>query len=129
MNKKSVKIIIICAAIAAVIAACAVFGVKIKNDINGSEKGTPTEYTLVIESKDYQYEVSKMLADNGIVVDDSIWSAWMDKHYPDFTYINGEYYMKSNMSYEEIGTVVGISTKNVSVRLFRIKEQLKQMQD
>ncbi|UKI23951.1 MAG: endolytic transglycosylase MltG [Anaerotruncus sp.] len=103
MNKKiGKKIIIICAAIAAVIAACAVFGVKIKNDINGSEKGTPTEYTLVIESKDYQYEVSKMLADNGIVVDDSIWSAWMDKHYPDFTYINGEYYMKSNMSYEEI---------------------------
>ena len=30
-----------------------------------------------------------------------------------------------NMSYEEIGQVVGISTKNVSVRLFRIKEQLK----
>lgn len=55
MNKKSVKIIIICAAIAAVIAACAVFGVKIKNDINGSEKGTPTEYTHCVESKDYQY--------------------------------------------------------------------------
>lgn len=32
-----------------------------------------------------------------------------------------------NMSYEEIGQVVGISTKNVSVRLFRIKEQLKSM--
>ena len=32
-----------------------------------------------------------------------------------------------NMSYEEIGEVVGISTKNVSVRLFRIKEQLKKM--
>lgn len=32
-----------------------------------------------------------------------------------------------NMSYEEIGQVVGISTKNVSVRLFRIKEQLKNM--
>ncbi|MBR3471243.1 MAG: sigma-70 family RNA polymerase sigma factor [Prevotella sp.] len=32
-----------------------------------------------------------------------------------------------NMSYEEIGQVVGISTKNVSVRLFRIKEQLKRM--
>jgi hypothetical protein len=118
MNKKSVKIIIICAAIAAVIAACAFFGVKIKNDINGSEKGTPTEYTLVIESKDYQYEVSKMLADNGIVLDDSIWSAWMDKHYPDFTYINGEYYMKSNMSYEEIAQKLqnpDISHKVVSV--------------
>ena len=32
-----------------------------------------------------------------------------------------------NMSYEEIGSVVGISEKNVSVRLYRIKEQLKTM--
>ena len=32
-----------------------------------------------------------------------------------------------NLSYEEIGQIVGISTKNVSVRLFRIKEQMKQM--
>ena len=32
-----------------------------------------------------------------------------------------------NMSYEEIGAIVGISEKNVSVRLFRIKEQLKAM--
>lgn len=32
-----------------------------------------------------------------------------------------------NMSYDEIGQVVGISAKNVSVRLYRIKEQLKNM--
>ncbi len=32
-----------------------------------------------------------------------------------------------NMSYEEIASVVGISVKNVSVRLFRIKEKLKKM--
>ena len=32
-----------------------------------------------------------------------------------------------NISYEEIGEIVGISAKNVSVRLFRIKEQLRQM--
>lgn len=32
-----------------------------------------------------------------------------------------------NMSYEEIGQVVGITAKNVSVRLYRIKEQLKNM--
>lgn len=32
-----------------------------------------------------------------------------------------------NMSYEEIGQVMGITAKNVSVRLYRIKEQLKQM--
>ena len=32
-----------------------------------------------------------------------------------------------NLSYEEIGQIVGITEKNVSVRLFRIKEQLKKM--
>lgn len=32
-----------------------------------------------------------------------------------------------NMSYEEIGDIVGITAKNVSVRLVRIKEQLKKM--
>lgn len=32
-----------------------------------------------------------------------------------------------DLSYEEIGQILGISTKNVSVRLFRIKEQLKKM--
>ena len=34
-----------------------------------------------------------------------------------------------NLSYDEIGAVVGITAKNVSVRLFRIKEQLKKMSD
>lgn len=33
------------------------------------------------------------------------------------------------MSYDEIGEIVGISTKNVSVKLVRIKEQLKKMND
>ena len=32
-----------------------------------------------------------------------------------------------NLSYEEIAAIVGISVKNVSVRLFRIKEELKKM--
>ena len=34
-----------------------------------------------------------------------------------------------NLSYDEIGAIVGISAKNVSVRLFRIKEQLRNMPD
>ena len=34
-----------------------------------------------------------------------------------------------NMSYDEIGAIVGISAKNVSVKLVRIREQLKQMSD
>ena len=32
-----------------------------------------------------------------------------------------------NLSYEEIGQIIGISTKNVSVKLVRIREQLKKM--
>lgn len=32
-----------------------------------------------------------------------------------------------NLSYEDIGAIVGISAKNVSVRLVRIREQLKKM--
>ena len=32
-----------------------------------------------------------------------------------------------NLPYDEIGAIVGISTKNVSVRLSRIREQLKYM--
>lgn len=32
-----------------------------------------------------------------------------------------------DISYEEIGQILGISTKNVSVRLYRIREQLKTM--
>jgi RNA polymerase sigma-70 factor (ECF subfamily) len=31
------------------------------------------------------------------------------------------------LPYDEIGAIVGISTKNVSVRLYRIKEELKNM--
>ena len=31
------------------------------------------------------------------------------------------------MSYDEIGSIVGITTQNVAVKLFRIKEQLKKM--
>ena len=32
-----------------------------------------------------------------------------------------------NLSYEEIGAIVGITAKNVGVRLYRIKEELKTM--
>ena len=32
-----------------------------------------------------------------------------------------------NISYEEIAAIMGITVKNVSVRLYRIKEELKNM--
>jgi RNA polymerase sigma-70 factor (ECF subfamily) len=34
-----------------------------------------------------------------------------------------------NLSYEEIGAIAGISAKNVSVKLVRIKQQLMNMSD
>lgn len=34
-----------------------------------------------------------------------------------------------SLSYDEIAAIVGISVKNVSVRLYRIKEELKRMSD
>lgn len=34
-----------------------------------------------------------------------------------------------DISYEEIGAIIGISAKNVSVRLFRIRQQLKSMSE
>jgi RNA polymerase sigma-70 factor (ECF subfamily) len=34
-----------------------------------------------------------------------------------------------DISYEEIGAIVGITAKNVSVRLYRIRQQLKTMSE
>lgn len=102
MNKKIVKLIIGSVVLIAVIVAVVLVYARINNDIKGTESGEGTDYTLVIEPQDFEYEVSKKLSNNNIVIDDSIWTMWMDKHYPDFTYINGEYYLNSNMSYEEI---------------------------
>lgn len=102
MNKKIVKLIIGSVVLIAVIVAVVLVYARINNDIKGTESGEGTDYILVIEPQDFEYEVSKKLSNNNIVIDDSIWTMWMDKHYPDFTYINGEYYLNSNMSYEEI---------------------------
>ena len=97
MNMKILKIIIAVLVFAVAVGFGAYFYKRIISDINGSDKSEGSEYTLVIESQDFQYEISKMLMNNGVVVDDSLWSLWMDKHYPDFTYINGEYYLNSNI--------------------------------
>jgi len=99
-------------------AAAGGFGYSwVSKDINGTaEKGK--EYTLNIKSSDFQYEVAKNLMQNEIIVNDTLWCYWMDKHYPDFKFINGEYNMTSNMSYEEIAQKLqnpDVSHKTVSV--------------
>ncbi len=75
--------------------------VKIKNDINGVNQKN-IQYTLVIESNDFEYEVGQKLYNNGIVISSTVWTSWMDENYPNFVYINGEYEMSADMSYTEI---------------------------
>ena len=72
-----------------------------KNDIDGT-KQADTEYTLEITKNDFEYEIGQKLYNNKIVISDALWTNWMSKHYPDFKYINGEYKMRADMSYEEI---------------------------
>ncbi len=96
--KIAVTLLIVIAVIIGVLFVC----VNIIRDINGTEKKDVKKYTLTIEENDFEYQISEKLKNNDIVIDDSIWTMWMNKHYPDFVYLNGEYYLDSSMSYEEI---------------------------
>lgn len=133
--KKGIKILICLLVIVALACGGVYVYSKINADINGTEKGESKEYTLIINADDFQYEVAKDLMNNGIVLDDSLWSNWMDKHYPDFTYINGEYYLNSKMSYEEIAQKLqnpDISHKTVSVCIpegYNVFEIAKTLED
>ncbi len=89
----------------------------VQNDINGN-RGTNTPYTLVIEKEDFAYQIGEKLKSNGVIKNDTVWNWWMDKNYPKFNYINGEYNMTSSMSYEQIAKKLenpDISHKSVSV--------------
>ena len=77
-----------------------IYGVAM-NDIKG-EKQENTEYNLEITKSDFEYEIGQKLYNNKIVISDALWTNWMSKHYPDFKYINGEYKLTADMSYEEI---------------------------
>lgn len=91
----------------------------VNNDINGVKQDT-TEYTLVVEKQDFEYEIGKKLKAAGIVINDSLWSNWMISHYPDFEYINGEFKLTADMSYEEIAEKLknpDLSHKTVKVAI------------
>ncbi len=99
--KKSVKLAIGIIVVLAIIIAI-FFGYNaVMKDIKGTENKNAEDCNIYLKSA-AQYEVAAELKKNGIIIDDSIWSLWMDRHYPDFEYINGEYYMNADMSYEEI---------------------------
>ena len=114
--KKALPVIIIIAVIALGVAAFFARG-YIRSDISGS-RGDFYEYTLVIEPEDFEYQVGAKLAYGDIIKNDTLWCYWMERHYPDFTFINGEYELNSTMSYEEIAKKLqepDVSHKTVSV--------------
>lgn len=102
-KKKSFKIIVPIIILALII--CGFFGLRfyraISDDINGKNQKN-TDYTLIIESKDFEYEVAEKLLDNKIIVSTTAWTSWLHKNYPDLEYINGEYNINASMSYDEL---------------------------
>ena len=117
-NKSGAVIAVLVVILLIIIGVFAYFGyTTITNDINGKNQSSD-EYTLVITKNDFEYEIGKKLYDNKIVIFDSLWTSWMGKHYPDFTYINGEYKLTADMSYEEIAKKLqnpDVSHKTVKV--------------
>ncbi len=119
-NKNGAVIAVLVVVLVLILGVLAYFGYSyITNDINGKNQSSD-EYTLVITKNDFEYEIGKKLYDNKIIVFDSLWTSWMNKHYPDFTYINGEYKLTADMSYEEIAQKLqkpDVSHKTVKVAI------------
>lgn len=117
-QSKKKSFVILIPLVLIVLAVIAYFGYNFVNDdINGNRKNK-SEYTLNIEAQDFQYEVGLKLRQGEIIKNETVWSWWMDKNYPDFTYINGEYYLTATMSYEEIAEKLqnpDVSHKSISV--------------
>ncbi|MBR6392772.1 MAG: endolytic transglycosylase MltG [Eubacterium sp.] len=102
-KKKSNAVVLVLALV--LIGVVGAFGFKfysvISDDINGKNQSS-TEYNLVIEKSDFETEVAATLTEGGIVVNGLVWQNWTSSHYPEFVYINGEYTLTADMSYEEI---------------------------
>ena len=87
-KKTHIKLIILLLVLAAIIAGGVYLYSVVKTDIDGTDDDT-VKYTLVIEDSDFAYEIAAKLMNAGIVKSETVWSWWMDKNYPDFTYYNG----------------------------------------
>lgn len=107
-------IIVIAAAVAAYFAYS-----YFMDDINGSDKPADT-VTVEIGDGATDYDVSQKLYSNGIIESDTVWSYWLDRHYPELEYIPGEYEFNASMSYEEIVAALGnpvVTHKTVKVTI------------
>ena len=120
MKKKSKSKLILFVVLLIVILAVvlSLYLVKtVSDDINGKNQSSAS-YHLEITKNDFEYEVGEKLYQNGIVVSSAVWTAWMDKNYPDFEYTNGEYNMSADMSYEEI--VAKLQNPDISHKTVKI---------
>lgn len=98
------------------IAVAAVFVQKyITNDIDG-KIGSSTPVTVTIGGD--SYSASQVLYSNGIIINDSLWSNWMDRNYPDFEYVAGDYEVSADMSYSDLAQALQnpvVTRQSVSV--------------
>lgn len=115
-NKGYTAVIIVLVIVLAAVAGF--FGYSyVQNDVNGN-RNRKSENTIYISDSSSQYDVGQKLLAGEIINSDTIWDYWMNKHYPDFKYPAGEYYLNSSMSYEEIAKALetpDISHKTISV--------------
>lgn len=103
MTKKNniLKAIVIIFAVIIAVLVGVVGYLYVSNDING-KGGSEEPITLTITDGSDLYDISQILYKKGIVVNDSVWSNWMDRHYNGFEIIGGDYELNASMSYEEI---------------------------
>lgn len=99
-----------------VVIAVVLFGCKfVTDDINGNRRNASGEITVSIPAgSENTYDASLILENKSIIKSDTVWSYWMDKHYPDFEFVAGEYILDSSMSYEEI--VLALKSPTVTHR-------------
>mgnify|MGYP000943783635 FL=1 len=100
-KNKSMRILLPVLLIVALVAAGLYAYNLVRTDVAG-ERGSSAKYTLVIEDNDFAYEIGAKLKNAGMIKSDTVWTWWMDRHYPDFTYYNGEYYLNAGMSYQDL---------------------------
>lgn len=118
-KNKSLRILLPVLLIVALVAAGLYAYNLVRTDVAG-ERGSSAEYTLVIEDNDFAYEIGAKLKNAGMIKSDTVWTWWMDRNYPDFTYYNGEYYLNAGMSYQDLAEKLqnpDISHKKVKVTI------------
>lgn len=119
MAKKKSLILIMLVLIALCVGT--IFGLKYYKMITNDKNGVAQEnidYTLVIESKDFEPEVAQKLFDSRVIASTTAWTSFLHKNYPNLEYINGEYYVNAGMTYDELANKLmnpDISHKTVKV--------------